>query len=89
MEGNVVKLSGQQPRSMMSGFATIVLCLLLPGLLGGCPSFRNDVVGIFEAAARSVLLDDAGAPDVAETAVSSFIDATIDLAFDQLRTDEI
>lgn len=89
VEVNAVKLMGQRPRATKSRFAVLTLCLLLPGLLGGCPGFRNDVVGIFEAATRSIFLDDAEPPDVSEAVVSSFIDATISLAFDQFRTDEI
>ena len=79
----------QQPCRSAGRIALGALCLLLPCLLGGCPDFRNDVVGAFETATRSIIFDQADAASVTETAGDSILDATIDLLFDQLRTDTL
>ena len=63
------------------------LCLLLPLLMGGCPEFRNDVVGVFETATRSALFGTEDALAITTSARGSLIDATIDLIFDQFRAD--
>ena len=84
-----MKPFGQQPRRQTGGIALGALCLLLPCLLGGCPDFRNDVVGVFETATRSIIFDQADTASVTDTAGDSILDATIDLLFDQLRTDTL
>ena len=42
-------------RSRARGCA-LGLSVLLPLLMGGCPEFREDVVGVFETATRTALL---------------------------------
>ncbi|MBU0717111.1 MAG: hypothetical protein KJ749_02595 [Planctomycetes bacterium] len=64
------------------------LALLLPLLMGGCPEYRNDLVGVFETVARSTLLGTDDQATMAYTARGSLVDATIDLVFDVLRTDQ-
>ena len=64
------------------------LALLLPLLMGGCPEYRNNVVGVFETAARTALLGSDDQDTIAHAARGSLVDATIDLLFDVLRTDE-
>jgi hypothetical protein len=54
--------------------------------MGGCPEFRNDVVGVFESAARSALLGTDDEWTILHTARGSLVDATVDLVFDALRT---
>jgi hypothetical protein len=61
--------------------------LLLPFLMGGCPEFREDVVGVFETATRTALLSTEDAPTIVNVARVSLVDATIDLFFDQFRGD--
>ena len=63
------------------------LCLLLPALLGGCPEYRNDVVGALESAARGLIITDEDQRAIVETARDSIIDASINLLFDQYRAD--
>ena len=63
------------------------LCLLLPLLMGGCPEFRDDVVGVYETATRSALLGAENRDTIAFGARTSIVDATIDLFFDQFRGD--
>jgi hypothetical protein len=64
------------------------LCFLLPFLMGGCPEFRNDVVGVFETATRTALLGTDDEFTISYTARGAMVDATIDLIFDVFRTDE-
>ena len=65
------------------------LCFLSPLLMGGCPEFRNDVVGVVEAATRTALLSDEDAWAIADTATLSLVDATIDLFFGQFLSDDV
>ena len=65
------------------------LALLLPFLMGGCPEYRNDLVGVFETVARNALLGTDDQATITHTARGSLVDATIDLVFDVFRTDEI
>ena len=81
--------SGQQPRRARRGLALLAISVLLPGLMGGCPTYRNDLVGVLETATRSALLGTADSATIVSTAGNSFVDATIQLIFDQLRSDEI
>ena len=71
------------------GHVLFALCLLLPALLGGCPDYRNDVVGAIETATRSLLITAEDQRVIAETARDSIIDASIDLFFDQFRADTV
>jgi len=64
------------------------LCALVPLLMGGCPEFRNDVVGVFESAARGVLLGTEDEWSIVHATRGAFVDATIDLVFDVLQTDQ-
>ena len=63
------------------------LSLLLPLLMGGCPEFRDDIVGVYETATRSALLGAEDEETITYTARASVVDATIDLFFDQFRSD--
>ncbi len=65
------------------------LCLLLPFLMGGCPEFRDDIVGVAETATRSAFLGAEDRDTIAFGARTSIVDATIDLFFDQFRSDRI
>ena len=78
---------GRTTNPALDRFAVVALCLLLPTLLGGCPEFRNDVVGVFESAARSTLLGMEDEWTIVHAARGAFVDATIDLVFDVLRAD--
>jgi len=64
------------------------LCFLLPFLMGGCPDFRNDLAGVFEDAARTTLLGTEDEWTIVSIIRGSITDATIDLVFDQFRTDQ-
>jgi len=57
--------------------------------MGGCPEFRDDVVGVMETATRNVLFGTDAAWTIADAARVSFADAVIDLFFGQLRSDEV
>ncbi len=61
--------------------------LLLPFLMGGCPEFRDDLVGVFETATRGALLGSADQETIVNAARDSLFDASIDLFFDQFRSD--
>ena len=61
------------------------LCFLLPFLMGGCPEFRNDVVGVIETATRSALLGTEDEWTIAHAARGSLVDATINLLFGQFQ----
>jgi hypothetical protein len=56
--------------------------------MGGCPEFRDDVVGVFETAARSALLGTEDEWTIAHAIRGSLVDAAIDMISDQLRGDE-
>ncbi len=63
------------------------LCFLLPLLMGGCPEFRNDIVGVVETATRSALLGTEDTVTIVDTATLSLVDATISLIFSGFRGD--
>jgi hypothetical protein len=64
------------------------LCFLIPFLIGGCPEFRDDVVSVFETATRNALLGSDDEWTIANATRVSLVDVTIDLIFDQFRSDE-
>ena len=64
------------------------LCSLVPLLMGGCPEFRNDIVGVFETATRTALLGADDATTIVSAVRVSLVDATIDLVYDQFLTDD-
>lgn len=66
----------------------MALSLFLPGLLGGCPEFRNGTVDAIDTATRGILLGSVQPEDAADTAVRGILNAAFDLLFDQLRADE-
>ena len=68
--------------------ALLGLCSLVPLLMGGCPEFRNDVVGVFETATRSALLGTDDELTIANAVRVSLVDATIDLLYDRVMADE-
>ncbi len=82
-----MKVRGKAPVKMMARSPLLGLCLLLPFLMGGCPEFRDDVVGVFETATRSVLLGVEDEWTITYVARGALVDAAIDLAFDQFRAD--
>jgi len=61
--------------------------LVLPALTGGCPEFRNSVIDSVDAATRALIFDTTTTEVALENAVRGIINATLDLAFDQLRVD--
>ena len=63
------------------------LFLLLPLLMGGCPEYRDSVVGAIDRATRSVVLTDTEHLVAYETARDSIIDSTIGLFFEQLLSE--
>lgn len=63
------------------------VCLALPFVMGGCPEFRDDLAGVFEAATRTALLGTDDEWTIAHAVRGSLVDATIDLVFDQFRSD--
>ena len=65
----------------------VVLCLLLPLVMGGCPDYRDDIAGEFETATRTALLGVEDEWTISSAVRGSFVDATIDLLFDQFRSD--
>lgn len=84
-----MRRSERSSRVSPSRRSLLGLCALLPLLMGGCPEFRNDVVGVFESAARSTLL---GAEDewtIVHASRGALVDATIDLVFDVLRANDL
>ena len=64
---------------------SVILCLLLPLLAGGCPDFRNDVVSVVEEATRSLIFASQSPEQVIEIAGTGLLDSVIDLVFDQFR----
>ncbi len=48
-------MGDKNKRSKANGAAVVVLCALLPALMGGCPEFRNQSVTAIETAARGVV----------------------------------
>ena len=66
----------------------LALCLMVPLLIGGCPEFRDDVVSVFETAAQSALLGTDDQWTITNAVRVSLMDATIDVLFDQFRSDE-
>jgi hypothetical protein len=65
------------------------LGLLLPALMGGCPEFRNDLVGTFETVTQSLLIAGQDPPTVIDAARDSILNAALNLFFDQLRSDDL
>ena len=63
------------------------LCLLLPFVMGGCPDYRDDIAGVFETATRTALLGVEDEWTISSVVRGSLVDATIDLVFDQFRSD--
>jgi hypothetical protein len=55
--------------------------------MGGCPEFRNEVVGVIEAATVSAVFGTEDAASISQTARQGLVDAAIDLIFDQFRSD--
>ena len=75
------------PARLRTRRCALGLSLLLPFLMGGCPEFRQDVVGVFEAATRTALLGTEDEWTIGSITRGSLVDATIDLFFDQFRGD--
>ena len=78
----------QSSRHTVNWFVAIALCLLLPAIMGGCPEYRNAVVGSIDAAMHAVLLTDAEEREALDGAINGIMDASLDLFFDQFRADE-
>ena len=69
--------------------ALLGLILLIPLLMGGCPEFRNDVVGVMETATRNAVFGTDDAWTISNATRAGFTDAVIDLVFGQLQTDDL
>lgn len=67
--------------------ALMCLSLLTPWIMGGCPEFRTDLVGVLATATRSALFGTDDALTIGNTARASFFDATLDLIFSVLEGD--
>ncbi|UCG32012.1 MAG: hypothetical protein JSU68_10145 [Phycisphaerales bacterium] len=65
----------------------LALALLLPGLLGGCPEFRNSTVDAIDAATRDFIFGTTEPLDAVGTAGVGIMNAALDLFFDQFRTE--
>jgi hypothetical protein len=84
-----MKMTGARYRARpLLRHAAAGLCLLVPLLMGGCPEYRDDLVGVFETATRDVLLGTEDEWTIANTVRGAVVDATIDLVFDQFRSDQ-
>lgn len=83
----MLKTGGNTPVTWTFRQALLSLCFLAPLLMGGCPEYRDEIVGVFETAARGVLLGTEDEWSISYTARASIVDATIDLFFDQFRSD--
>ena len=83
----MMKTRGNTPATWTFRQALLGLCCLAPLLMGGCPEFRDEIVGVFETATRGVLLGTEDEWTIAYTARASIVDATIDLFYDQFRSD--
>jgi hypothetical protein len=88
MEGGRVKKIVRTSKRMRTASAGLVLALILPGLLGGCPEFRNDVLDSLQTATQGVLVGGVQPPDALETAATGVVTAMVNLAFDALRVEE-
>ena len=82
MKTNMDAHIGSKARRFVVG-----LCLLLPLVMGGCPDYGDDVAGVFETATRTALLGVEDEWTIASVVRGSLVDATIDLFFDQFRSD--
>lgn len=54
-------------------------------LMGGCPTFRNEVIDIANNATQGLVLGNLTEEEAVETATRNVLSALIDLAFDSLR----
>ncbi len=88
LERHDMKTGTNAPKQSIARRRLLGLCFLLPFLMGGCPEFRDDVVSVFENAARSTLLGSEDEWTIANATRVSLVDVTIDLLFDQFRADE-
>jgi hypothetical protein len=66
-----------------------LLLFIIPALMGGCPEFRNNVVNIANEATQSVIIGGEDQNAAWDNVVRGLLSATIDLFFDQLRTDTV
>lgn len=73
----------------MTGTLVLALALMLPGLLGGCPEFRNSTVDAIDAATRDLIFGTTEPLDAVGTATVGMLNAALDLFFDQFRTQNI
>ncbi len=65
----------------------LVLLLILPAVMGGCPDFRNGVIDSVDAATRGLLFGSTALDAALGTAAQGIINAALDLLFAQLRVD--
>ena len=63
-------------------------CLLSVSWSRWCPEFRDDVVSVFETAAQSALLGTDDQWTITNAVRVSLMDATIDVLFDQFRSND-
>lgn len=75
-------------KRMRTAGALLALSLILPGLVGGCPEFRNDVLDSLQTATQGVLVGGVQPPDAVDTAADGVVAAMLNLVFDALRVEE-
>lgn len=88
MEDGRVKTIVRTSKRARTAGTLLVLALILPGLLGGCPEFRNNVLDSLQSATQSVLVGGVQPDDALETAGLGVVSALVELAFDALRVEE-
>ena len=67
--------------------ALLGLWFAIPLLMGGCPDYRTDLVGVLATATRSALFSNDDAVTITNTVRASLVDATLSLLFSQLAGD--
>jgi hypothetical protein len=82
-----MKRSKSKPSRRSTKIAVLLLALMLPGLLGGCPDFRDSTVDVVDALTRDVIFGASDPADAVGTATVGILNAALDLFFDQFRSD--
>ena len=82
-----MKRSRPKPGRRCTKTAVLVLTLMLPGLLGGCPGFRDSTVDVIDALTRDLIFGASEPADAVGTATVGILNAALDLFFDQFRSD--
>lgn len=64
------------------------LLICIPLLVGGCPTFRDDVVGVLQNAALNTIVSGGDTQAVADDVAQGFAAALLDYLFEPLRSDQ-